>query len=134
MPVTANSIVERIDDTFSFCLFNGDSDPEYHLVIGQGVLTPADFDSVRLDARRQEIRALLQELPQYTRPDINLIDFKAACSRLHLHDEADQHCEIEKLIQLGMAARFLEFGQALPLDPQLELNDLDEVYFVFPPD
>jgi hypothetical protein len=91
----------RVGNLFRDCLAATEADGK----LIDGVVSSAAFDQAKVDARRDEIAALLAELPgQFRKSGGGGWSFLNACQDRHGNQWTGEHRSMEQLFMLGMAA------------------------------
>lgn len=80
----------------------------YTLLVAEGIQNVAGFVPRRIHEHREQIRAMLMELPsEFMESGGGGWSFLAACNDRHGDQWADLHATMEKLVLLGIAARMV---------------------------
>ena len=99
---------ERVSELFEKCLFQDGEDTSTAVVV-EGIVANVGFHPGRLAAAADEIRALLNELPEKFRENEGGgWSFLNACMDRHDHQWTGVHSTMEQLFLLGLASGQVE--------------------------
>lgn len=99
---------DRLGEIFKACLFQDGEDTSRH-VLAEGILTTAGFHPERIEVYREEIRAMLGELPGDFQPQGGGASFLGACMDRYGRQWANIHATVEQLLMLGLALEMVEY-------------------------
>lgn len=97
---------QKVEKIFLYCMFNDDEARTTYLPV-PGITTNVEFHPVRIAEKRDEIVAMLGELPQNFMEESGRgrgWSFLQAHKDQHGHQWTDEHRVMEHLFQLGIAA------------------------------
>ena len=93
---------ERVEQIFLDCLFTDDEDTTSH-VVAEGIVTKIGFHPDRLQSHKDEIIAMLDELPDsFKKSGGGGWSFLNACDDKHGRQWTGLHQTMEQLFQLGI--------------------------------
>jgi hypothetical protein len=92
---------ERVEAIFMECLFQEGEDTTGY-ISALGIRSDVGFHPQRLQSHRQEIEAMLDELPnEFKKSSGGGSSFLHACNDKHGNQWTDLHQRMEQLVQLG---------------------------------
>ena len=95
---------EKVNEIFMDCLFKDGEDTSGHIA-AEGVVTKVGFHPMRLEAHKEDIRQLLQDLPVNFRSDQGGgWSFLQACVD-NQDNQWGEHRSIDQLLCLGIATK-----------------------------
>ena len=103
---------QRVDEIFRDCLFQDGEDTTEH-VVAEGIVNRFGFHPERLQSHREEVAALLDELPTEFRSSERGggggWSFLNACNDRHGNQWTGLHQTMEQLVVLGVALGIVEY-------------------------
>ncbi|MDE2188262.1 MAG: hypothetical protein KGJ35_00830 [Patescibacteria group bacterium] len=106
MSVTAIKLDSaRVNEIFMDCMFKDDEDKS-KFVRADGIVCNVGFHPGRLESHKNEIIAMLDELPDdFKEPGGGGMSFLNACNDKHGNQWTGMHRDMEQLFQLGIGIR-----------------------------
>jgi hypothetical protein len=99
---------KRVEEIFRDCLFR-DGEDTSNRVVAEGIVRTVGFHPERLQRNREEIEALLDQLPDtFKRSGGGGMSFLNACLDKHGNHWTSQQMRMEQLFQLGIAVGKVE--------------------------
>lgn len=101
---------QRVEEIFMGCLFEeGEDTSDY--VFGEGITKNVGFHPERLEAQREDIEAMLMELPDsFMASKGGGMSFLRACMTRDEHLWTGEHLRMEQLFTLGLAIKKAKFA------------------------
>lgn len=94
---------ERVKEVFTTCLF-ADGEDHADRILAEGVVNTVGFHPRRIAEHKDEIEAMLKELPdEFWLSGGGGWTFLNACNDRHGNQWTGEHLRMEQLFQLGMA-------------------------------
>lgn len=94
----------RVNEIFTDCLFRDEELPPSEYVPAPGITTNVGFHPERVEGYRDEIAAMLDELPDdFQENSGGGMSFLNACNDKHGNQWTGMHQTMEQLFQLGLA-------------------------------
>lgn len=110
---------QRVEEIFMDCLFRDGEDTSKH-VVAEGIVRTVGFHPERLQGHKEEISALLDELPDtFKKSGGGGMSFLHACIDKHGNQWTSLHLRMEQLFQLGIATGKVELLMPREMWPAL---------------
>lgn len=99
---------ENVEKVFMDCLF-GNTEDKSDAILVDGIVAKYGFNPSKIELHKEEIRAMLSELPDSFKPNSGGgMSFLNACMTKANH-QWGEHRNMEQLFSLGIAAGFVTY-------------------------